>query len=594
MKSINYYIWSLGLLLFIVSCNDDGYIDPITPVSPGADETAPAITIKSPAQGAVIKDLEVLTPSMLDIEVRDDIELASVTILLDGNQIASFNEFLDYRRFIQTLTEEIGNGTHTWTVRATDTEGKSSEASVEIEKVPFYVPKYQGELLYMSFDQDEFVDLVSLERPNVVTGDDGTGPGFSDESIIGRAYQGAVGGYLTFDGNRFHHDNLSVVFWTKINPSPDRAGVIVMGPPDESNPENPNNRTQGFRLFREGSASNQRYKVNVGTGMSDIWVDGGNADPSIDKWYHVAFTLSPSGTKLYIDGQLAAEASGTTVSWEGCDVLSIMSGAPRFTGWNHLSDASRIDELRIFNRELSDADINDIITDEGGEYLSKFGEIFYMPFDGDFVEQATKITANAVGSPSLTDGGIHGSQCLSGSTESYLSISAANLMNNEFSASFWMKINPVPDRAGILTISAPDADNPTAPNNRTKGFRFFRENAGGNQIFKLNVGTGSGEVWVDGGADAQVDPSADEWHHLVFTMSTSASQCVVYIDGEVAATASLTSLDWSGCTTLSIMSGAPNFVGWNHLSDEGLMDELLIFDKAITESEVSTIYAAGK
>jgi hypothetical protein len=41
-----------------------------------------------------------------------------------------------------------------------------------------------------------------------------------------------------------------------------------------------------------------------------------------------------------------------------------MSGAPRFTEWGHLSDESYMDELRIFNKALSQAEIQTIIDDE--------------------------------------------------------------------------------------------------------------------------------------------------------------------------------------------------------------------------------------
>ena len=81
----------------------------------------------------------------------------------------------------------------------------------------------------------------------------------------------------------------------------------------------------------------------------------------------------------------------------------------------------------------------------------------------------------------------------------------------------WYKVNAVPDRACILVAGPEDTANPTAQNNRKSGFRFFRENAGGKQRFKLNVGNGTADVWVDGGTAADVDPTANAWVHLAFT-----------------------------------------------------------------------------
>jgi hypothetical protein len=41
-----------------------------------------------------------------------------------------------------------------------------------------------------------------------------------------------------------------------------------------------------------------------------------------------------------------------------------MSGVPRFTEWQHFSDLSSIDELRIFNKSLSQDEVNAIMNAE--------------------------------------------------------------------------------------------------------------------------------------------------------------------------------------------------------------------------------------
>jgi hypothetical protein len=150
-----------------------------------------------------------------------------------------------------------------------------------------------------------------------------------------------------------------------------------------------------------------------------------------------------------------------------------------------------------------------------------------------------------------------------------------------------MKINASPDRGGILIMSPPDLINPSTPNNRTSGFRFFREGSATAQIFKLNAGDGTADSWFDGGAAATVDPTPGTWNHFAFTIS--GTECVVYINGQVAKQGSFPGISWTGCDILSVMSGVPRFTEWNHLSDLSLMDELRIFNKALTQTEVQTI-----
>ncbi|MCX2679301.1 LamG domain-containing protein [Galbibacter sp. EGI 63066] len=215
------------------------------------------------------------------------------------------------------------------------------------------------------------------------------------------------------------------------------------------------------------------------------------------------------------------------------------------------------------------------------------GEMLYMPFEGDYTNLITYNAATVEGSPGFAGEANVGVNAYAGATDSYLTFPSEALQNEEFSATFWYKLNNDPDRAGILVMGPEDPDNTDAANNRTKGFRFFREAAGDMQRFKLNVGTGDGESWFDGGEAADVDPAVDQWIHLAFTISNT--ECVVYINGNVVSQNTFSGIDWDGCDVLSIMSGAPRFIGWNHLSDQSYMDDLRIFDVALTQEDIQSM-----
>lgn len=592
MKLINKFLLFFLLAGLTLTCDRVG-IDPISAVDPGPDQGNPVIEISFPVEGSVIQVLEAVTSVNIKFEATDDIELSEVAIDFDGSEIANFKDFIDYRRFLgEYLYDQVTDGAHTITVTATDKNSKTTSASVNFTKEPAYTPLYAGEVLYMPFDGD-FIDLVNIRQPNVIGS-----PGFAGESVIGLdAYAGAADSYLSYPTDGLLGEEFSAVFWMKVNAAPDRAGVLVIGPPDEVMPATPNNRKNGFRLFRENAGGEQRFKLNVGNGTADSWFDGGDAAdviPDTDDWHHFAITISNTQASVYIDGNIVSQgALNGGVDWTGCDILSIMSGAPRFMQWNHLSDKSFMDELRIFNRELSQSDIQDIFSTEGGGgggYTPKYdGETFYLGFDGGvFSEMVSGQMMTVVGTPGFAGEGKVGGNAYAGATDSYLTFPTAGLVGDEFSAVFWMKINAMPDRAGILVIGPPDADNPDAQNKRISGFRFFRENAGGEQRFKLNAGNGSADGWFDGGEAADVIPD-DEWHHFAFTIS--GSECVVYIDGVAVSQGAFDGIDWTDCDMISIMSGAPRFTGWNHVSDLSFMDELRLFNKALTQEQVDEIIA---
>lgn len=577
MKRMKYFLAFAMAIILAAGCNEG--IDPISQLDPGPDKDAPVITIKSPTQGLAIEVDSLVASVMVQLEVTDDIELKSVSVLMDNAEIGSMTTFKDYRRALMEFRyKNVTTGMHTLTVKATDLGGKTSEKSVVFEKKPPYVPVYAGEVFYMPFNGD-FVEKISFKGATVVGA-----PGFTDASLKGsKAYAGATDSYLTFPMAGLKSGDFSASFWYKVNASPDRSGILSASPAGED-------RTKGFRLFREGGTTSQRIKANVGWGGGETWNDGALITAPGTNWVHIALSVSADKCVLYINGAGVEVPNKGNIDWTGVDVLGIASGAPNFEYWNHKFDRSQYDELRLFNRALTDADVQNIIqTDK--PYVPRDGEILYMPFEGTYKDLIGNKEATKVGSPAFAAGKV--GKAYAGAADSYLTYPAADLTKTtSFSAAFWMNINATPDRAGILVLGPPDEAAPAAPNNRKSGFRFFRENAGGKQRIKLNAGNGTADTWFDGGASADVDPTTGTWHHFAFTISPTES--VVYIDGEVVKQGAFTAISWEGCDILSIMSGAPRFTGWNHFSDLSLMDELHLFNKALTQAEVKAIMNAEK
>ncbi|UII21989.1 LamG-like jellyroll fold domain-containing protein [Fulvivirga ligni] len=209
------------------------------------------------------------------------------------------------------------------------------------------------------------------------------------------------------------------------------------------------------------------------------------------------------------------------------------------------------------------------------------GQVAYWPFNFDYDEVESGEMPTVEGTPGFAGQSASGPNAYQGATDSYLTFPTNNLANSEFTATFWYKIDATPDRAGIL-VMGPTDDSPPA-NNRTKGFRLFRENANGKQRITLNAGNGSADSWFNSAEEYHLATDAD-WTFVAFTISST--ECVVYINGEVASSGAFSGIDWTTCDILSIGSGAPRFIEWGHLSDESFIDELRIFDVALPQSEI--------
>lgn len=361
MKILKYILVCAITFVFVIACNEG--IDPITSVAPGTDQTAPTVTVNSPDDGGVIKVPEGKGLAVA-MEVADDIELESVSIILDGTEVENITGFTDYRRYAPLggyIIDGVENGIHTLKVTATDLTGKSTssaEISFTVIIIGEFVPAY-GEIFYMSFDGSVF-EFASLTDATMI----GT-TGYA-EGKVGQAYAGATDSYLSFPIDDIAGEEFSATFWININPVPDRAGMLTVSAPDPTGLD----RTKGFRLLREGGATNQILKLNVGNGTVDSWFDGGAAatlNPELVDWVHIAITISTTNCALYFDGVVVSEDvfyQNGPISWTDCESLSIASGAPNFLGWAHYSDLSLYDELRIFDKALTQEEIQAIIDAE--------------------------------------------------------------------------------------------------------------------------------------------------------------------------------------------------------------------------------------
>ncbi|MGZ0015967.1 LamG domain-containing protein [Yeosuana sp. AK3] len=527
------------------------------------------VKVNYPLEGAAIKVFEDPASLDIEIEVHDDNVVNDISIALNGNVIGNLTDFTNPRNIIETFTYDgLVNGEYILTVISTDVNGKSTAAIVNFSKEPPYTPAFDGEILYMPFEGDYRDQVEGRLAAQVGT------PGFAGSGFASaNAYKGATDSYITFPSNELQNNELSAAFWYKVNSSPDRAGLLVVG-------DDITDRNQGFRLFREGSGTEQRIKLNVGTGGGESWNDGGILDATSNDWVHVAFTISQTETKIYFNGiEMNSATLEAPIDWTGVGPLTIGAGGETFSYWDHKSDSSDIDELRIFNKALSQAEIQ-IMINSFNPYTPLFpGESFYMPFDNGYVNLVANVAATVVGSPEITNQSYLGNGAYLGATDAYLTYPADGLLSNQFSTTFWYKVNSSPDRAGILVVGN------DIPENRNQGFRLFREGNGTEQRIKLNIGIGTAESWNDGGV---IDVAAGEWVQVAVTVSDTESK--IYFNGIEVNSATLSApIDWTGSESFTIASGVPTFSYWNHLSDNSIIDELRFYNKALTSEEVIAV-----
>lgn len=375
MKFSNTLIIALAVLFF--GCKD-GYIDDISSVDPGPDEAAPVVTINNPPSSVVIPFTDESTDIEFDVSVEDDIELVSFTLSLNGTELATFSDFVDYRNGSGTyLSESIPLGTHTFTVVAEDINGKTTTADREFVVTNSYIAM-ANEIFYMPFEGDVATELITETNAETF------GTSFA-AGVFGRAmdFDGPNSTYALFPGEVM--DTLSsftVSFWTKaefVDENEDGGIDGMQGLIGLSNTtrfwgnwhvflENGSGPTDGgdFRIHTQNGANSPTY--------SESWINPDNVTSMFDGWANhvVSYDDASKEFKYYLNGALV---NTTTAAWSE-ELVFASSGQMVFGCAQFMTDPSltsgataqswagyyngRLDEIRIFNVALTETAISDL------------------------------------------------------------------------------------------------------------------------------------------------------------------------------------------------------------------------------------------
>lgn len=370
------HISVIALIIFSAFACNEG-IDPISHVDPGPDQSAPAVTISYPFEGALIRVKADVTPVDIKFEATDDIEIKSIALTLDGTKIGEVSEFKDYRRVLETFSYgTLANGKHTLVVTATDMSDKATSSSVNFEKVTPYEPKYEGEIIYLPFDGD-YLELLSITE-----GTQSGNPTFVD-GVQGKAVSldAANKAYVLFPGTALSGiESFSASFWVKpdfVDANTDGGIDGILGLVNFSN-------TAGFwgnlDFFVENGTTPAAAKmvIHVTNDDSETWItDANNVANFFGAWSHHVVTYDGTAHefKYYINGvlkltkaagwsdALAFKNSGPlvlgTVQFQTNPSLTTGSGSQPWASYL----TGELDEVRIFSKALSAADVQQIYDD---------------------------------------------------------------------------------------------------------------------------------------------------------------------------------------------------------------------------------------
>ena len=153
-------------------------------------------------------------------------------------------------------------------------------------------------------------------------------------------------------------------------------------------------------------------------------------------------------------------------------------------------------------------------------------------------------------------------------TNDYLTATlSSQVFDGDYSISFWFNADDTPTYTSLLQLGTDSGYN--------DGWRLYRYSSG------LSIGLWKGQGGYSAIIPADGSTPASQWHHVAITRS--GSDLVMYLNGSAIET---------GTDSTAYTSTAFN-IGFTTYPFDGFMDEVALWDSALTASEISAIYNSG-
>ena len=347
-------------------------------------------------------------------------------------------------------------------------------------------------------------------------------------------------------------------------------------------------------VYQVGGAADPRIISYGQDGGVELLVNGGGWDQSNyamnfgghrlvaensyerEKWHFVVGLQSGSTRKLYIDGELEAVDSGQRTGNLWSESMNIGRKSDHHDDWW----GGFIDDIRIYKRALNEAEMATLYEYDavpGGAPVETVPDLIaYWPFDGNLDDAVGDSHGEAMGSDDIVyDDGQFGQGIALDGVDQFVETP----MENEemfdfqdgtgFSISAWFTVDSFNKNWQALIAKG-------------EGNRWRVHRRGGENILTGNGGNGHVPA---GGTDV----TGGEMHHLVLVSDPDRDEVRLYVDGELE----------SSNTGPAVQSNDnPMMIGENPDARgrtwHGLIDDVGIWARPITEEEVATIWNDGQ
>jgi len=342
-------------------------------------------------------------------------------------------------------------------------------------------------------------------------------------------------------------------------------------------------RPYGFTLLNGlgGTISFGYGNISASKGLVYSWLPtAGRIDDGL--WHHICITVEPGPTMIaYVDGSSSGSGGGTSAVTEANN---------RIGNGNYGGVVGNIDEVAIFTTALSSSEVLRIYSNGIPSGIATFNPVvWYRMGDNAIYRDPQWLIPNNENKDKFSNYSLE----FNGTGNSVQCGAASLGITSTISVSAWVKI-PTTNTGGpapyVQVIVCEDTTSTTIPSQRNwiLAWRGTGYNRFSFTVFHTNDGTSSSNAVSTG-----ITPNDGEWHHVMGTFDgTTGSEAVkLYVDETEFTGAAVSPILYSNPDIEPTIGALTNSVNW-HL--EGQIDDVSIFDTALSVGEVTAIYNNGK
>ena len=349
------------------------------------------------------------------------------------------------------------------------------------------------------------------------------------------------------------------------------------------------NNTSGNQVYMGKDAPGcQNISFNIQQESTGIFTTGmhgsscwntytSNKSLGVNQWHHVLVSVDSLSLSIYIDGKFINKNQMIIPMW-GDYVSDIVFGAwPSYHG-NERFVSGKIDEVVLYNRAISASEVSTIYNDTKPQIaqIPTSGLIGYWPFNGNANDESGRghngIVTNATLTTDMNNKAgsayyFNGNGSITIPYHKDFDFSKCK----QYSYGCWINNSA----SGVQAYIGKDA--PSCQNNSFN----FQEYYDGKLVNAMH-GSDCWNVYP-----TNVSLGINQWHHVL--VSTDSLSTSIYIDGALIRKDQMKAPMW-GDYARSIVFGAWPSVSGNERFVRGKIDDVVIYNRALTANEVRTIY----